>query len=168
MAGGQPSLSAQRGLEYEVKAAFLFNFVQFIEWPPETFADPSTPFLICLYGDDPFGTMLARTVEGEQVGPHPIRIERVATDAPPSRCQLLFVPQSQSGRAASALRAADGPMLTVGESPAFLSAGGIINMFVDGGHVRFEVNITAANAKRLNLSSKLLRLARNTSDIGGR
>jgi hypothetical protein len=162
------ALSAQPGLEYEVKAGYVFNFIQFVEWPQGALGDPAAPFLVCVYVDDPFGPALARTVEGEEVDRHPIRIERVAADAPLDRCQILFVPQSQSSRAAAILRSAAGPVLTVGESPSFLSAGGIINLFIDGGRVRFEVNLAAAAAKRLNLSSKLLRLARNTSDIEGR
>jgi len=161
---GQPA-AAQRGLEYEVKAAFIYNFIQFVEWPQTAFADPAAPFRVCVYGDNPFGSALERTIRGEQVNGHPIAIERVAVGGMVTQCQLLFVPQSQSARTAGVLRAAgEAPVLSVGESPNFLRAGGMINLFVEGGRVRFDVNLSAASARGLVASSKLLRVARNTSE----
>jgi hypothetical protein len=157
--------AAQHGLEYEVKAAFIYNFIQFVEWPPIALADEGAPFRVCVYGDDPFGPALERVVRGERLNGHPLMIERVAVGAAATQCHLLFVPQSQSVRAAAALRAAGaGPVLSVGESPDFLRSGGMINLFVDGGRVRFDVNVAAASAHGLAASSKLLRIARNTSE----
>ena len=162
---GQP-VFAQRGLEYEVKAAFIFNFIQFVEWPPSALTDPAAPFRICVYGDDPFGPALERTIRGEQVKSHPLTIERVAVGGMVTQCQLLFVPQSQAGRTAGVLRAAgETPVLSVGESLNFLRAGGMINLFVEGGRVRFDVNLPAATARGFVVSSKLLRVARNTSEV---
>jgi len=156
---------AQSGLEYEVKAAFLYNFLQFVEWPPEALPEPSTPFRVCVYGQDPFGTALERTMTGGQLSGHPLAIEVVPVGESAMQCHLLFVPQSQAGRTAAALRATgDGPVLSVGESANFLRAGGTINLFVEGGRVRFDVNPSAALNRGLVLSSKLLRIARNTSD----
>lgn len=159
---------AQGGLEYEVKAAFIYNFIQFVMWPG-TMIESSTPFRLCLYNDNPFGMVLERTVRGEQVNGRPIVTERVAAGAPVAQCQILFVPQSQSDLEGVALRASSGkPILTVGESRDFLRSGGMINMFVEGGRVRFDVNVAAAEAGDLTLSSRLLRIARNTSDAGER
>jgi uncharacterized protein DUF4154 len=155
---------AQSGLEYEVKAAFLYNFIQFVEWPPAALADPSSPFRVCVYGQDPFGTVLERTMRGEQRSGHPLTVEIVPIGESAMQCHLLFVPQSQAGRAAAALRTTgDAPILSIGESPNFLRAGGMINLFVEGGRVRFDINMSAASARGLVPSSKLLRVARNTS-----
>ena len=165
LACGQPA-AAQSGLEYEVKAAFIYNFIQFVEWPQGALADPAAPFRVCLYGDNPFGPALERTIRGEQVNGHPLTIERVAVGGMVTQCQLLFVPQSQAARTAGVLRAAgEAPVLLVGESPNFLRAGGMINLFVEGGRVRFDINQPAASARGLVASSKLLRVARNTSDV---
>lgn len=161
-------LGAQRGLEYEVKAAFIYNFIQFVMWPG-TMSESSAPFRVCLYNENPFGMTLERTVRGEQVNGRPIVVERIDAGSPVARCQILFVPQSQSDLSGVAVRAASaGPVLTVGESPDFLSVGGMINLFVEGGRVRFDVNLPAAAAQDLTLSSRLLRVARNTSEGGGR
>jgi hypothetical protein len=156
---------AQSGLEYEVKAAFLYNFIQFVEWPPAALPDPSSPFRVCVYGQNPFGPALERTMTGEQRSGHPLTIELITAGDSAMQCNLLFVPQSQAARTAAALRATgDGPVLSVGESANFLRAGGMINLFVEGGRVRFDVNPSAALMRGLVLSSKLLRIARNTSD----
>jgi len=153
---------AQSSLEYEVKAAFLFNFVQFVEWPGETMR-AGEPFRICLVGENPFGGLLARTVAGEQAAGRPIEIESIAADAPPSRCQVLFVPRTLAARAPTILRTVGTlPILTVGESARFLEAGGLVNFVVEGGHVRFDINAEAAAARGLRISSKLLRVARST------
>ena len=155
-------LGAQRSLEYEVKAAFLYNFIQFVEWPVES-VRAGEPFRVCTLGDDPFAGVLDRTVAGDQVDGHPIGVEHLAPDASPARCQILFVPRSQSARTSAALRAiAAAPVLTVGESEGFLEAGGLVNLVVDAGKVRFDVNAEAAAARGLRISSKLLRVARHT------
>jgi hypothetical protein len=154
--------AAAQGLEYEVKAAFLYNFSKFVEWPPESLR-PDEPFRICLLGDDPFGGRLERTVAGDSVDGHPIAVEHVPVDAGHASCQILFVPRSQTGHVATLVRALDNiAVLTVGESPGFLAAGGIINLVVEGGHVRFDVNVDRGSALGLRISSKLLRVARNT------
>jgi hypothetical protein len=166
-AAAPPALGAQ-GLEYEVKAAFVFNFIQFVQWPP-SMSQISAPFHVCLYVDNPFGQALQRTVQGEQVNGRSIEVEIVAVDAPLTQCHVLFVPQSQSDiEGVAVLAASRGPMLTIGESPDFLKAGGMINLFVDQGRVRFDVNLAAAEAQGLGLSSRLLRVARSTSEGGNR
>jgi len=159
LAVAQPG--AAQGLEYEVKAAFLFNFSKFVEWPPEALPT-GEPLRICLLGDDPFGGALERTIAGDSVEGHPIAVEHVAADADPgsAMCQILFVPRSQAGRAPSELRGLGrAAVLTVGESPGFLGTGGIINLVIDGGRVRFDVNTEAATSRGLRISSKLLRPA---------
>ena len=164
VAVGRPiDLRAQRSLEYQVKAAFLYNFVQFIEWPAAALP-AGEPFRLCLAGANPFAGVLERTIAGEEAAGRPIAIEVLAAGASPSRCQVLFVPRSQASRTAALLRATGAAaVLTVGESPRFLAAGGLINFVVEGGHVRFDINADAAAARELRISSKLLRVARTTS-----
>ncbi len=166
-AAGPVAVSAQ-GLEYEVKAAFVFNFIQFVQWPA-AMSQTSAPIRVCLYGENPFGQTLERTVQGEQVNGRSIEIEIVAVDAPLTQCHVLFVPQSQSDIEGVAVRAAArGPILTIGESQDFLKTGGMINLFVEQGRVRFDVNLAAVGARELSLSSRLLRVARSTSESGER
>jgi hypothetical protein len=162
VAAMQPA-RAQPGLEYEVKAAFLYNFIKFVEWPPESLA-AGEPFRVCLLGEDPFGGALERAVRGDDVGGRPIAVERVAIDGALAACHLVFVPRAHANRTAATVRAiGNGAVLMVGESDGFLQAGGAINLVVDGGHVRFDVAIPQAAARRLKISSKLLRVARNVS-----
>jgi hypothetical protein len=149
------SLRAQSvSLEYQVKAAFLYNFVKFVEWPASALAGPLT---ICVAGRNPLGTFLDDTVRGETAGGRPIAT-RVILE-PERGCHVVFVPD---GAASSAyLRASrNSPTLTVGESPSFIDTGGIISFFVDAGKVRFEINPQAAERVQLRISSRLLQLAR--------
>ena len=161
-------VEAQRALEYEVKAAFLYNFITFVEWPPDS-VRPGEPFRLCTFGDDPFGSALERIVAGDTVDGRPIVAERVTLESIPGRCQILFVPQSQTPRAPMAIRAAGtGPVLTVGESPEFLRQGGLVNFVVDAGRVRFDISAEGAAARGLRISSKLLRVARTTGGTAER
>ena len=156
------ALGAQRSLEYEVKAAFLFNFVQFVEWPGESLR-AGEPFRICLVGENPFAGVLERTIAGDEAAGRPIEIETIAPEAPPARCQVLFVPRTLAVRVPAILRLVGTlPILTVGESARFLDSGGLVNFVVEGGHVRFDINADVAAARGLRISSKLLRVARST------
>jgi len=141
-------------LEYRVKAAFLFNFAKFVEWPPDTNAGPLT---ICVAGRNVFGDFLAETVRGENINGRPLAV-RVLLE-PERGCHILFVPR---GAATSAyLRGTrSSPVLTVGEAPDFIPQGGIVNFTVEGPSVRFEIDSQGAERAGLRISSRLLRLAR--------
>jgi hypothetical protein len=141
-------------LEHQVKAAYLFNFTKFVEWPPESKA--AAPLVICVAQQNPFGTMLSDTVRGEQVNGRPIET-RVVRDV--TGCHVLFVPRTVAHEAF--LRAAHRlPILTVGEHTDFIRGGGIVNFFIENGRVRFEIGAENAAAAKLTISSRLLRLAR--------
>lgn len=141
--------------EYEVKAAFLLNFTRFIEWPPAD-APAGDPFHICILGDDRF-IMLDTIVAGERVGSRPIEVRRLRRWQPP--CQILFI--SDSVRDVFPILRRLGPgVLTVGESPRFLSEGGMINFVVENRKVRFDINQKAARDASLKMSSRLLNVAR--------
>ncbi len=149
--------------EYDVKASFLNNLTKFVEWPADQLGDPASPFRLCIYGNDPFGPTLDRTIAGNAVGSHPVVVERLRRTRNLGACAMLFVPASAQQRAAAILRATRSrAVLTIGESPGFLERGGMIRFVVVGGEVRFDINPQAIAAHRLTVSSKLLRVARRT------
>jgi hypothetical protein len=141
-------------MEYQVKTGFLYNFVKFVDWPP---AAQSGPLTICVAGRNPLGSALEDTVRDETVGGRPI-VTRIILE-PEAGCHVMFIPE---GAAASAyLRSTrNEPTLTVGETPSFIAAGGIIRFFIDHGKVRFEINARAAERVGLRISSRLLQVAR--------
>ena len=150
------TLGAQDVLpEYRVKAAYLYNFLKFVEWPPEPGA--SGPLRICVAGRNPFGGVLNEVVRGEKVNARPVEA-RVILE-PQQGCHIVFIPEGAATRAD--LRAASGrPILTVGESDTFIEQGGIASFYVERGNVRFEISPAAAERAKLRISSRLLQLAR--------
>lgn len=140
--------------ESRVKAAYLYNFLKLVEWPPEAAAGP---LVICVAGRNPFGTVLHDLVRGEVVNGR--RVEARVILEPEPGCHLLFVPDGAAMRAY--LRGASGlPVLTVGESPAFMDEGGMARFYLERGNVRFEINPAATQRARLYVSARLLQLAR--------
>src|SRR4051812_3761086 len=100
--------------EYQVKAAYLFNFGQFVDWPAQSFSSPTAPFVICVVGSDPFGTMLDDVTRGEVLGGHPLLVRRFARHADTTDCQILFIGRSEAGRIDETLQALQGrSVLTV-------------------------------------------------------
>ena len=144
-------------LEYRVKAAYLFNFARFVDWPADA---QNGPLTICVAGRAVFGDVLEETLRGEMVNGRAVTT-RVLLEPQPG-CHILFVPR---GAAATAyIRAAQGrPVLTVGETPDFIALGGIANFILEGNNVRFEINAGAADRAGLRISSRLLRLARGAA-----
>ena len=158
---GVPQTFAETGpsLEYQVKAAFLFNFTKFIEWPPQSFPDATTPISICVLGNDPFGTTLDHMVSSEPVKDRKVVIQRIQAEQAKS-CQILFV--ADQGPDVPALLAGLSPgVLTVGEGDRFLREGGVIAFVIENRRVRFDINQSAAGKASLMISSKLLRVARS-------
>ncbi len=140
--------------EYDVKAAYLRNFVSFVEWPQNRIG---ASFNICLLGNDPFRGSLDELVQGESVNGRPVAVRRIGRVE--NTCQILFV-GSTAPAAFPALSAARPGMLLVGEKPSFLREGGMINFVVDSDRVRFDVNLKAAEQSSLKISSRLLAVAR--------
>lgn len=163
-AGGhaRPAASSVDGLsEYEVKAAFLFNFTRFVEWPASAFATDKAPIVIGLFHSDPFGAALRRVVEGQTVRGRAVEIRVVKSYDEVRSCHLVFVSAAEERRIPDLLRSgAAGRVLVVGESSGFAQAGGVMNFVMDGSRVRFEVNLRAAERAGLKLSSRLLSMAR--------
>jgi hypothetical protein len=146
--------------EYQFKAVFLLNFVQFIEWPTAVHAATNSPITIGIVGEDPFGSALEEALRGETVGGHPLRAQRFTPEDDLSSCQVLFISSSEKARFNSLLAKLKGcPVLTVSEVEGFAQSGGMINFVIEGKKLRFQINPKQAALAGLKVSSKLLRLA---------
>jgi hypothetical protein len=143
--------------EYEVKAAYVYNFAKFIDWPKTESPDS---LAICVYGKDPFGGFLDQTVRGKLAHGLPIVVRRLrAGDESWDGCQVLFF--GAGTRIEPALARLQGhSILTVGESDNFAGSGGMIGLVVDQGRVRFDINLAAVGAARLQASSRLIEIGR--------
>jgi hypothetical protein len=152
--------SAQTIDEYQVKAAFLYNFAKFVDWPPLTFRTDKDPVRICVLGQNPFGGALGEAFDGKTVLGRPFVVVSVPNaDAVPD-CQILFIGSSERKRLRSIfaeLRTIG--ILTVGETEGFAAQGGIVNFKVEDGRVHLEINIEAAGLAKLRINSRVLSLA---------
>ena len=161
VSGLMPATIQAAPREYELKAAFVYNFVMFVQWPPNSFTDEKSPILIATIGSDPFDGALERAVAGKTVERRPLVIKHFVNAAELQPCQLLFVASADDEQLAPALRKFAGrSVLTVGESDRFVQGGGIIRFYEQENHLRFEINQEAAAKAGLRISAKLLRLAK--------
>jgi hypothetical protein len=170
LAGGVPAGSQTTPTsEYAVKAAFLYNFAKFVEWPADTFRGPREPVTFCIMGDDPFGPELDQTIAGKTVMGRRIVVRRLAGTARMDECRILFVSSSERPRIDQVLAAvADRAVLTVGEDETFVRAGGMIGFVLRENRVRFWIDRGAAARARLSISSQLLELAEVVTGGGAR
>jgi len=147
--------------EYLAKAHYLANFPSFVEWPPEALPTGKATFLVCVFGDFSFGTSLAESTRGEIVQDRRVEVRWVHKPQELSVCQVVFVSRSEKKNYIRALEAVRGRMiLTVGETPEFLDAGGVLSFSGQEGSIQFDVNLDAAKKAQLKISSRLLALAR--------
>jgi hypothetical protein len=153
---------AQSASEYEVKAAFLYKFASFVEWPSTVRA----PICIGVLGADRFGKSLDRVVRGKQVGNRGFAIRRFSTAGAAAHCEILFISASEEGKYHEILKLLRGkPVLTVSEIPGFCEHGGAINLKVVDSKIRFEINPAAGQRSGLHFSSKLLSLAKVIEEV---
>jgi uncharacterized protein DUF4154 len=144
--------------EYQLKAVFLFNFAHFVEWPPGALAEENSPFVIGVLGKDPFGSSLDEVVRGETVSHHPLAIERYPDVARLRNCQILFIPAEELPHLPQIIDALKGrSVLTVTDGPA--ARGVVIALRKEDSHIRLRIDLAAAKANSLTISSKLLRPA---------
>ena len=146
--------------EYRIKAAFIFHFAQLVDWPENALQASSNAFYLCTFGTDPFRGALESTVAGKAIGGRVIQVRhlRQAGDVP--GCQVLFLGQAEDKQIPGLLADMhNAPILTVGETPSFLRAGGMICFVLEQERVRFQINLTAAEAAKLKIGSRLLLLA---------
>ena len=146
--------------EYQLKAAFLFNFAKFVEWPPEAFANSTSPIVIGILGEDPFGGDLERTVRDKKVNNRPFVIKELRSPAEATNCHIIFISASEKKRLPEVLSGLSGTnVLTVSETADFTASGGMINFVEENNKIRFQINDVAAKKANLKVSSKLLSLA---------
>ncbi|MFT3911726.1 MAG: YfiR family protein [Ferruginibacter sp.] len=154
-------LKAQTAAEYQVKAVFLYNFTRFVDWPAATFESATSPFVIGILGNDPFGNYIDETVSGESTGEHPIVIKRFKTVKDIDNCQILFINSTDAETIKSVLSdTREKKILTVSDANNFASLGGIIGFFIENNKIRMQINTEAAKAASLSISSKLLGVAK--------
>lgn len=147
--------------EYQIKAAFLFNFVRFVQWPEKAFARADAPLVIGVLGDDPFDGALEDVIHGERIERHQLILRRAKKIGDLKGCQLIFVSKSESTRLPQIMTELnDDPTVTVSEVADFAKQGGTINFYRDENKVRFEINPAAARQRGLKISSQLLALGR--------
>ena len=154
-------LHAQRKFdEREIKATFLFNFAQFVEWPAASFADPRAPLVIGVLGDDPFDTVLDAVIRGEVIKYRPLVVTRFRRAEDIGTCHILFVSSSESLRYTHIFEALQRrAILTVGDTDGFATSGGMIRFITEKSHVRLRINLGVARDAGLTISSQLLRVA---------
>lgn len=154
-----------RSLEYRVKAAFIFNFAKFVQWPGDAFEDQETPVTIGIVGEDPFGSILEETVGGRTIQGRKIAIKRFGSIEQAHGCHMLFISDSQAEQLQHVFSVLDDlPVLTIGETEFFAENGGMIGFFITENRVKFKINLETARRSRLKISSKLLKLARIVHD----
>ena len=149
--------------EYQIKAAYLFNFLKFVEWPANAFADPLAPIVIGIVGDDPFGESLPQVVVGKTVQGRDLVIRKYRFGENLRGSHILFISASEKKRLPQVLSSLQGSsVLTVADTDQFLEAGGMIQFFLEDDRVRFAIDVDATSRANLKLSSKLLSVARVT------
>lgn len=156
-----PASGAETGREYQVKAAFFYHFANFVDWPASTFKNTKGKLRICVIGKDPFGKSLETTLANKSVRSHSFEIRRNPPTQQLSDCHLLYLPASASSKLlALGHQMAKKDVLTVGETHKFMQQGGMVQFFVDDQKIRFAINTHVINQTNLQVSSKLLRLAK--------
>jgi hypothetical protein len=158
--------------EYQLKAAFLFNFAKFIDWPNRSFADSQSPFLICIIGRDPFGNVLDTYLSGKTVDDRTVEIDRFPSPGAPvlaRRCQIVFISSSEQQRFHGVIDSFQGQsVLLVGDADGFATSGGTIEFVLEERRIHFAINSDAADRADLKVSSKLLSLAEIVHDAPGK
>ena len=146
--------------EYKIKAVFLFNFTQFVEWPANTFNEKDDPFVIGILGKAPFGNYIDNAVTDEKMGNHPITIARYNNVSEVNNCQMLFINVKDEESLQEILSSlSNRSILTVSDAHGFVQAGGVIGFITVHNKIKVKVNLSAAKTANLNISSKLLSVA---------
>ena len=159
-AAAADAAAAAPARECEIKAAFMYNFTKFVDWPARTFANADAPLVIGVFGDSPCAQALERLVKDRKVNGRTIVVRRIASAEEAKVTQMLFVGSAQEAQFAALEPAIESlPVLTVGESPRFATQGGAIDFVPQGDKIRFEINIDAAEHAGLKISAQLQKLA---------
>jgi uncharacterized protein DUF4154 len=152
--------------EYAVKAAFLFHFAQFAEWPPTAFKDANAPLTFCTLGEDEFHGALDQSINGKTIENRPLRVQHLKQFQEVEGCQVIFIGADDKKRVPALLASLkDSPILTVGETEHFAQEGGMIGFSLEENKIRFEINLGSVEHAKLKLSARLLALAKTV--LGG-
>jgi hypothetical protein len=145
--------------EQEVKAAYLFNFTRYVDWPADAFDAPDAPVNLCILGEPGFGDLVRQAVEGRRSRGHPVRVLEPDEPSQVADCHIAFLPSSPREARVwlQALRGA--ATLTVGDGPGFLQRGGMVAFVMVEQTLRFEIDAAAVRSARLQISSRVLSLA---------
>lgn len=159
-AAGAATPENQNAVEYAVKAAYLYKFGAFIEWPVSAFASAGSPATLCVVGDDPFGAMLDQAVVGQRIADRPIAVRRLKQAEAHSGCQIIYIAGRDANLVAETMAKVRGEnVLTITDGSGRDAPAGIINFVIANNRVRFEIDDGAAAVNGLTISSKLLALA---------
>jgi hypothetical protein len=146
--------------EYQLKAVFLFNFTQFVEWPASSFSTDQSPLVIGILGKDPFGAALPEIVSGEKVNGHTVTVQYYNNTEEIKTCHILFINLAEPKKMERVVESLKGRnILTVSDAPDFSEQGGMVRFFIRDNKIKFQINLEASKAASLVLSSKLLKLA---------
>jgi hypothetical protein len=157
----QVKAQTKPALEYQVKAAFLYNFTRFVSWPSSAFNSPTAPFVIGIVGNDPFGSYLEDIIDQEKVDGHPIIIQHYSDAKDINNCHILFIPAGDDNKIKETLAAATHQnILTVSGADKFVNWGGVIGFFKEDNKLRVQINMRAAKAAGIEISSKLLKISK--------
>jgi hypothetical protein len=149
--------------EYQLKAAFIYNFAQFVEWPDKAFDKPNSPIVITVLGDNPFGNVLDQVTKGKQIRGREIVVHYVKDPAAVGQTHLLFIGAPHNQNPGQILRGLTG-VLTIADTDGFMGAGGMIRFFSEENKLRFEINTKATDKANIKISAKLLQLAKLYKD----
>lgn len=160
-----PGNEARAASEAQVKAAFLYNFAKFVEWPAQAFSDASAAIVVGIVGDDQMADAADKTCRGKTIDGRRLVCKRLSGDSSTDGCQVLFIGSGERRRVGEILdRARDSSVLTISDTDGFMQNGGVIGFVIEDNKIGFEVNMSAARRKHLKISSQLLKLARNVRD----
>jgi hypothetical protein len=161
----RPAAQAGPSVENDIKAAFLYNFAKYVEWPRSAF--PSPEFHLCVLADAAFEKSIEDLIAGETIAGRRVKREAPATLEAARACHILFIGRTEMGRAGELLAALKGShVFTVGDTPDFLALGGVVTFVREGDRVRFDVSLGEAHRAGLTISSRLLRVARTVAPGG--
>jgi hypothetical protein len=166
-AGTAGAATPDGSVEFAVKAAYLYKFGEFVEWPAAAFESDASPVVLCIVGDDPFGATLDKAVAGQKIASRTIAVKRLKVAEPHSGCQVMYVAGKDAAAVGQAISAVRGEgVLTITDGAAGAGPSGIINFVISNNRVRFEIDDGAAATNGLVISSKLLALASTVKPKG--
>jgi hypothetical protein len=153
----------QIGEEYQIKGAYLLNFVKFVDWPEQAFKGPADPIAICILGENPFGPGLEQAAKAIAVSGRRVSVRQVPTAKQACQCHVVFVSAKETKLSRELLSLVhDESVLSVGESAGFASSGGVIGFRLEGEKIRIEISVAAADKAKLHISAKLMSLAQTS------